>query len=396
MTSSLSSTTHPAQTGPYYVGTWATAVVAMPSDPISAQLSDTVLVQNVRVSVGGERVRLRLSNVFGESELVIGSASLALLSESDRNATEATAQHAVLSFNGQNEITIPAGEATSSDPLDFALPSLADVVITLHVKQSPKLLSGHEGAGAPISYFRPANSTDTTSNYRRTYRWYFIGGLDVATPKSPRSVVLFGDSITDGAGVAPSTNRRWGDELSRRLRANPATADIGVLNQGIGGNRILREGRAQRALDRFGRDVLEQTGVRWVIILIGINDLGQGATARSTGESYPTAADLISGYEQMIDRAHSAGLKVYGCPILPYKDCVFYWSEEGEADRQVINAWIRTSGRFDGVIDFEPVLCDPADPLYLIEKYDSGDFLHPSPDGLTAMGASIDLSLFGA
>jgi len=368
----------------------------MPSDHISAQLSDSVLVQNVRVSVGGERVRLSLSNVFGESELVVGSASLALLRESDRNATEATAQHAVLSFNGQNEITIPAGQATISDPLDFSLPSLADVVITLHIKKAPKLPSGHDGCGAPVSYFRPASSTDTIHSYRRTCRWYFISGLDAATVQPPRAVVLLGDSITDGAGVPPSTNRRWGDELSRRLHANPATADIGVLNQGIGGNRILREGRAQRALDRFERDVIEQTGVRWVIILIGINDLGQGATARSTGESYPTAADLISGYEQMINRAHSAGLKVYGCPILPYKDCVFYWSEEGEADRQTINEWIRNSGRFDAVIDFEAVLCDPANPLYLLEKYDSGDFLHPNPDGLTAMGASIALSLFGA
>jgi len=385
-----------SQTEPYYVGTWATAVVSMPSDTVSAQLGDTVLVQNVRVSVGGERVRLRLSNVFGDSELVIASASLALLRESDRNATEATTQHSSLSFGGQSRITIPAGEGTISDPIDFALPPLSDVVITLHIKNAPKLPTGHDGCGAPVSYFRPASSTDTLHNYRRTCRWYFISGLDVATAQAPRAVVLFGDSITDGAGVPPSSNRRWGDELSRRLRANPATTDIGVLNQGIGGNRLLNDGNAQRALNRFDRDVLQQTGVRWVIVLIGVNDLGQARSAREAGLPAPTASDLIAGYEQLIDRAHAAGLKVYGCPILPYKDCFFYWSEEGEADRQTINKWIRNSGRFDAVIDLDETICDPADPNYLAERYDLGDLLHPNPDGLTAMGASIDLALFGA
>jgi len=386
----------PAQTEANYVGTWATAVVSMPSDQVSEQLNDAILVQNVRVSVGGERVRLRLSNVFGDSELVVGSASLALLRESDRNATEATTQRTPLSFNGQSGITIPAGTDTASDPLDFALPPLADVVITLHLKKAPKLPTGHDGCGAPVSYFRPASSTDTIDNYRRASRWYFISGLDIATAQTPRAVVLFGDSITDGAGVPPSGNRRWGDELSRRLRATPATADIGVLNQGIGGNRLLNDGNAQRALDRFERDVLQQPGVRWVIVLIGINDLGQARTAREASLPAPTAPELIAGYEQLIDRAHAAGLKIYGSPILPYKDCPFYWSEEGEVDRQTINEWIRNSGRFDAVIDFEAVLCDPANPLYLLEKYDLGDFLHPNPDGLTAMGASIDLALFSA
>jgi len=383
------------QTETNYVGTWATAVISMPSDQISAQLNAAILVQNVRVSVGGERVRLRLSNVFGDSELVVGSASLALLRESDRNATEASTQRTPLSFNGQSGITIPAGVDTTSDPIDFALPPLANVAITLHLKKAPKLPTGHDGCGAPVSYFRPASSTDTIGNYCRASRWYFISGLDVATVQTPRAAVLLGDSITDGAGVPPSANRRWGDELSRRLRVNPATADVGILNQGIGGNRLLNDGNGQRALDRFERDVLQQIGVHWVIVLIGINDLGQARYAREAGQLAPNADELIAGYEQLIDRAHTTGLKIYGCPILPYKNC-FYWSEEGEADRQTINTWIRNSGRFDGVIDFEPVLCDPADPLYLIEKYDSGDFLHPNPDGLTAMGASIDLSLFGA
>jgi len=206
-------------------------------------------------------------------------------------------------------------------------------------------------------------------------------------------VVAFGDSITDGAGVPPSANLRWSDELSRRLRANAATADVGVLNVGIGGNRILRPGRGPSALERFERDVLQQVGVRWVILLIGVNDIGQAHLSRNAGEDYPTAAELIAGFEQMIARAHAAGIKVYASPILPYKGS-FYWSPEGEADRSTINAWIRESGAFDAVIDFDAAIRDPMDPDYMAEQYDLGDFLHPSPAGLTAMGRAIDLALF--
>jgi len=382
------------------VGTWTTALTAMRQDHLSPQLDGSTLVQTVHTSTRGDLARLRLSNLFGESELIITSATISRMSERDRNATTASTALVPVTFAGHNGITIPAGGTAASDLLPFAIAAEGDVVITLNIEKAPRILTGHDSSSAPaISFHRPTNPETADAPFRRVNRWYFISGLDTSPFREepaqfrPRAVVAFGDSITDGAGVPPSANLRWSDELSRRLRTRPATADIGVLNVGIGGNRILRPGRGPSALERFERDVLQQVGVRWVILLIGVNDLGQAHLSRNAGEDYPTAAELIAGFEQMIARAHAAGIKVYASPILPYKGS-FYWSPEGEADRSTINAWIRESGAFDAVIDFDAAIRDPVDPDYMAEQYDLGDFLHPSPAGLTAMGRAIDLALF--
>jgi len=389
----------------HFVGTWATALTDERKDHLTPQLDDTILVQTVRVSAAGEGVRLRLSNFFGESELVIASATLALLSDGELNATTVKAEPVALRFGGRPGITLPAGGTASSDAIAFRLPQLSDVVITLHIKKAPETLTSHATANAqPVSFYRAASieaARVKASDFQRAYRWYFISGLDAAPESStaaatdyePRAIVALGDSITDGWGVPPAGNQRWPDELSRRLRTSPSTATVGVLNMGISGNRLLHEGRGPSALERFERDVLQQTAVRWVILLIGINDLGQAAGARAAGKPYPTAADLIAGYKQLIDRAHAADIKVYASPILPYKKC-FYWSPEGEADRKAINQWIRESGDFDAVIDLDAAVRDPSDPDYFAQAYDLGDFLHPNPDGLTEMGRAIDLSLF--
>jgi len=391
-----------AQQDAHFVGTWTTALVAVRQDGRSPQFDEGgSLVQKIHVSAGGDFARLRLSNIFGESELIITSATLARLSEGHLNATAATAGRTPVTFARQNGLTIPAGGTAVSDPLRFEVLPGSDVVITLNIKKAPRLLTGHDSStSTAVSFYRQTNTETTDESFLRVNRWYFISGLDTAPLKPsaqyrPRAVVAFGDSITDGEGVPPSANLRWSDELSRRLRANPATADIGVLNVGIGGNRILRPGRGPSALQRFERDVIQQPGVRWVIMLIGVNDLGQAHTARIAGEEYPSAADLIAGYGEMIARAHAAGIKVYASPILPYKGAAFsYWSLEGEADRKTINAWIRESGAFDAVIDFDAVVRDPVDPDYLAEQYDLGDFVHPNPAALTAMGRAIDLGLF--
>jgi len=300
-----------AQQATHFVGTWTTALTAMQQDGLSSQLGDEgVLVQTIHVSAGGDFARLRLSNLFGESELVITSATLARLGKDDLNATAASAGLTPVTFARQSGLTIPAGGTAMSDPLRFQVLPESDVVITLHLQKVPRLLTGHDASTAPaISFYRPTN-TGADEPYLRANRWYFISGLDTAPLNAsaqyrPRAVVAFGDSITAGAGVTPSTNLRWSDELSRRLRAHPATADVGVLNVGIGGNRILRPGRGPSALQRFERDVVQQPGVRWVILLIGVNDLGQAHIARTAGEEYPSAADLIAGYEQMIARAHT-------------------------------------------------------------------------------------------
>jgi len=390
-----------AQNPAHFVGSWTTGLSAVRSDYKSARFDEeSILVQTVRVSAGGDFTRLHLSNVFGESELVITSVTFARLNQNNPDSRTATAGLTPVTFARQGGISIPAGGTAVSDPLRFPLAPESDVVITLNIKKAPRILTGHDTTNATaMSFYRPTNTeAGDDEPFRRTNRWYFISGLDTAPRTAPaqyrpRAVVAFGDSITDGSGVPPSAHQRWSDELSRRLRAHPATANVGVLNVGIGGGRILRSGRGPSALERFERDVIQQVGARWVILLIGVNDLGQAHLARNAGEEYPSAADLIAGFEQMIARAHAAGIKVYASPILPYKGS-FYWSEEGEADRKTINAWIRESAAFDAVVDFDAAIRDPMDPDYMAEQYDLGDFLHPSPAGLAAMGRAIDLALF--
>jgi lysophospholipase L1-like esterase len=222
-------------------------------------------------------------------------------------------------------------------------------------------------------------------------RWYFINGIDVFTEASAGSIVVLGDSITDGRGSTTNGNDRWPDQLSRRLQA--AKIQIGVLNQGIGGNRLLRDGLAQNALARFDRDVLAQTGVKWLIVLEGVNDLGTRLKARETNASWATAADTIQAYSQIITRAHAHGIKVYGGTITPFLGS-FYSAPDTEADRQTINAWIRTSGSFDAVVDFDKAVRDPAHPDHLLPAYDTGDHLHLNPRGYQAMANAIDLNLF--
>jgi len=373
-----------------FVATWATSILPLGVDHLTPRLDDAILIQNVRVSAGGDRVRLHFSNLYGESELVIDAASLALLPKGHTNATEPKAQHTPLTVGGQRAFTIPAGQDAVSDAVDFPLPALSDIAITLHVKKAPATHSGHGSAPAVSrSFYRPAQS-----RYGRAPRWFFIHALDVATTATPRgAIVLLGDSITDG-GVGPSSHLRWGDELARRLHSTGEASGIGVLNKGISGNCLLHKAsNGPTAPDRLERDVLQQSGARWLVVYIGVNDCGQCGLSHEAGDSAPTAAELIATYEQIIDRAHAAGLKVYGATIPPFKGAG-YWREIGEAHRKAINEWARTQARYDAIIDFEAVLRDPTDPDYLAEKYDTGDFLHPSAAGFYAMAHAIDLGLF--
>lgn len=375
-----------------WVGTWATSPMVENKDASTPVLAGSTLRQVVRVSVGGRRLRLRVSNAFGRSGLAIASAELALPAD---GAAIGAAVPARLSFGGQPGAVVPAGAVILSDPLEFPLPALADVAITLRLAEVPEIVTGHPGARATSWWRRTADATpDNWGQAPHVDRWYFITGIDVETVAPPRAVVLLGDSITDGYGVKPGTHQRWTDSLSRRFRANPATADIGVLNQGIGGNRLLRDGAGPNVLARFERDVLAQTGVRWLVVLAGINDIGTRLDARKKGEPFACAADLIAAYGQIVARAHTAGIKVYGATITPYAGAGFYWSEDGEADRLAINEWIRTSGRFDAVIDFDAALRDPGNPSRLAPAFDSGDHLHPSPAGYTEMARVVDLNLF--
>lgn len=375
-----------------WVGTWATSPMVENKDASTPALAGATLRQVVRVSVGGQKLRLRLSNAFGRSGLAVAAAEIAL--PADGSAIGGSRSFA-LRFGGQPGVVVPAGAVMLSDPLELSLPAHADVAVTLRLQDVPEAITGHPGARATSWWRKSTEATpDNWAQAPRVDRWYFITGLEVETTTPPRAVVLLGDSITDGYGVKPGTNQRWTDGLSRRLRADPATADIGVLNQGIGGNRLLRDGAGPNILARFERDVLAQTGVRWLVVLAGINDLGTRLNARKNGEPFARAADIIGAYEQIIARAHAAGIQVFGATLTPYAGAGFYWSEDGEADRQTINRWIRASGHFDAVIDFDAALRDPDAPTRLAAGFDSGDHLHPSMAGYAEMARVVDLGLF--
>ena len=356
------------------------------------ELTDATLRQVVRVSLGGRMVRLRLSNAFGATPLVVHGVHLARASAA--GTIQAGTDRAVR-FHGERSVSVPPGAVMLSDPVALELPALADVAISLHIQKVPALLTGHPGSRTN-SYVMPGDrlADAEMSTAKKTVHWYFITGLDVVDSVGhAAAVAILGDSITDGYGCTTDANNRWTDELARRLQANPATRSVGVLNHGIGGNRLLRDGLGPNALARFERDVISQTGVRWLVILEGINDLGTRAEARAKGETFASAADVIAAYAQMIERARSHGIRVFGATILPFEGSKNYWTAEGDEDRRTINTWIRTSGRFDAVIDFDAALRDETNPHRLAAAWDN-DHLHPSLAGYKRMAESVDLRLF--
>jgi lysophospholipase L1-like esterase len=385
----------PALGAERWVGTWASSPqLATPVQlPPGQGFADTTVRQLVRVSIGGNRIRVRLSNAFGTAPLTIVGAHVALA----RGVTSAVdpATRRALAFHGRASVTVPAGAVAVSDPLDFALPPLADVALSLYLKGAPEAVTIHPGSRT-TSYLQPGDALGAPdlASPAKIDHWYFINGIDVVAGADAGAVVVLGDSITDGRGSTTNGQDRWPDRLARRLRQNPATAQVAVLNHGIGGNRLLRDGLGPNALARFERDVLAQTGARWLVVLEGVNDLGTRVAARAKGESWATADDIIAAYEQMIRRAHGHGLRVYGATILPLGGFAAYAAPDVEADRQRINDWIRTSGAFDGVIDFDRATRDPERPERLSAAVDGGDHLHPSAAGYAVMADAVDLALF--
>jgi lysophospholipase L1-like esterase len=376
-----------------WVGTWGCS----PQRAERAQLPpapwfvDTTLRQVVRVSLGGSRVRVRFSNAFGTAPLEVRSATIALSAGGAAIRAETVRP---LAFSGRPSVSIPAGAPMLSDPLGFDLPPLATVALTVHLRGAPADVTIHPGSRA-TSYLAPGDlvAASDLPGASRIDHWYFINGIDVTAPSTAGAVAILGDSITDGRGSTTNGNDRWPDQLARRLQADPRTRQVAVLNQGIGGNRLLREGLGPSALARLDRDVLAQPGVRWLVVLEGINDLGTRLSARERGEPFATADDMIAAYEQIVARAHARGLRVYGATILPFEGA-FYFTPDGEADRQRVNEWIRTSGRFDAVVDFDAVTRDPAWPSRLSGAVDGGDHLHPSAAGYRIMAEAVDLRLF--
>lgn len=353
--------------------------------PAPPGLAGNTLRQHVLPTLSGARARLLLSNEFGDSPVAIRAASLAA-SPALGGGIE-PGSDVLLSFDGNGSVTIPPGQTRYSDPVEPSIRALAPMAVTLHLGAVPNAVTGHPGSRT-TSYLQVGEAVRAPAlgGAATTDHWYFISGIEVEAPPRSAALVTLGDSITDGRGSTTNGNDRWPDQLARRLQARPETAHIAVLNQGIGGNAVTTGGLGPTALQRFERDVLNQAGARWVIVLEGVNDIGGSKDAG-------VATRLIEGYEQVIDAAHRRGLVIYGVPILPFGGS-FYDSPEHEAARQAVNAWVRSSGRFDAVIDLDAAVRDPESPSRLRAAYDTGDHLHLNPDGYRAMADAIDLSLF--
>ncbi|HZL44970.1 MAG TPA: SGNH/GDSL hydrolase family protein [Opitutaceae bacterium] len=377
----------------HWVGTWVTAPLPEPAAQDQTPLAGATLRQVVHVSLGGSQLRVRFSNAFGSGPLSFHGAHVALAAPD--GALQAGTDRA-LRFAGRAAVTIPPGASFLSDPIDFGLAPQADVAISIHFNQVPAALTTHPGSRA-TSYLQAGDALAAPALPAATKftRWLFINGIDVlvADPQAA-AIAILGDSITDGYGCRPDKNDRWPDELARRLEARVATAQCAVLNLGIGGNRLLRDGLGPNALARFDRDVLAPPGVRWLVVFEGINDIGTRLKAREQGANYASAADIIAADEQIIARAKAHGIRVVGATITPYAGAGFYWSADGDADRRTVNEWIRTSGQFDAVIDFDAALRDPKDPTRLAAALDCGDHLHPSIAGYKVMAESVDPALF--
>ena len=372
-----------------WVGTWGTSpqLVEPNNMPPAPGLTNNTLRQVVRVSIGGDMIRLRFSNEFSKSPVTMKAVQIAV-SKGGSVIDPSTVKE--LKFNHKAEVIMNPGGAVTSDPISFHLEPRMDVAITIYFGETSPDVTGHPGSRT-TSYLLSGNNISSVdfAGAAPTDHWYVINTIDVNAPKSS-AVVALGNSITDGRGSGTNVQDRWPDMLSQSLLKNAKTQNIGVLNKGIGGNCVLKQCLGPSALDRFDRDVLEQSGVRWLIILEGVNDLGG---TRDSAAAFQVAKDLISAYEQMITKAHAKGIKVYGATILPFGKS-FYYKEYREKARSIVNEWIRTSGRFDAVIDFDKVMRDPNDIISLIPSLQSGDFLHPNEPGYKTMGEAIDLSLF--
>lgn len=389
----------PVASLPHWVGTWSSSQqLPEPQNSLAANdLRDATLRQIVHLSIGGSVLRVHLSNAFGTAPLEITSVHIALPLSAASDKIDAATDKA-LTFAGLASVTIPAGAEYISDPVTFPAAALSNLAITLYLAQPPAQQTGHPGSRA-TSYLVHGDfvSAPALPDAKTVEHWYWIAGVDVAAPPQAAAIVTLGDSITDGHASTVNGNDRWPDDLARRLQADPSTQALSVLNEGIGGNRILLDGLGPNALARFDRDVLAQAGVHTLIVLEGVNDLGTLTRIAEVPPSEHSALvhRILSAYAQMIDRAHAHGIQVIGATILPYTGSDYYHpGPASEADREAINQWIRTPGHFDAVIDFDKIMRDPKQPDRLLPAYDSGDHLHPSLAGYRVMGETIPLALF--
>ncbi len=379
----------------HWVGSWG----ASPAPPMAAPadnpargtptFNNQTVTQIVRLSAGGQALRLRFSNEYGTKPLSIGTARVALV---DEHGTVVDGSLRTVHFSDALSATAPPGAPLLSDPIRLPTKSLARLRVSVYLPSDTNGCTCHMSGSEAVQVSLGDTTSDTSPVQGSASYRAFLSEVDVETTASnARVIVAFGDSITDGFKSTTGANHRWPDRLSERLVEKTPATPYGVVNAGIGGNRVLSDGAivsfGQSALSRFDRDVLSVPGVTHVVVLEGVNDLGASKTAP------PSAQSLISGYRQLIVRAHARGLKIIGATVLPYGGAAYY-AEPGEAVRQVINTWIRTNHEFDGVIDLDAAVRDPAKPERMRADLQSGDWLHPNDAGYRVMGQAIDLALF--
>ncbi|WP_369194165.1 SGNH/GDSL hydrolase family protein [Streptomyces djakartensis] len=335
----------------------------------------------VHTSVGGSGLRVRLSNAFGDRPVTFGSVRAGLQRD---GAALVPGSNRPLTFGGATTVTVPAGGLVLSDPLPGHVPAGSDLVVSLHVTRAGGTLTGHALA-MQTSYVSDGDHTaqESAAHWtRRTGSWFYLDAVTVRPRAGRAAVAALGDSITDGWRSTAGLNRRWPDHLARRLAESRTGTVEGVANEGIAGNRVLTDGPGQSSLNRLSRDVLSLPGVRTVFLFQGVNDI--------KAEPAPTAAQLIAGYRTLIQRAHAAGKCVVGATVAPFKGWP-EWDPAAEAVRRKVNAFIRDSGAFDAVTDFDRVLRSPHDPERMLPVFDSGDHIHPNDKGMRAMADAVDL-----
>ena len=391
----------PAQT--HWIATWGDSPAPQLAD--EAKMRDAKLMfanqtlrEIIHTSVGGDSVRVRLSNAFVKTAVEIGAVHIAVRSN---GAGIVAGSDRALTFSGRGSFSIPPDAIELSDPVSLNAPAGGDLAISIFLPQSTMGAGIHYSA-MQTSYVGPGNLTSAASfpDGAGTFTsWIFLSGVDVMAPQTASTLVAFGDSITDGARSTTDANHRWPDIVAARL-ATRRGSKIGVVDAGIGGNRILHDAATNvafgvNALARFDRDVIAQPGVKYIIVLEGINDLGHPGSSAPDSEDV-TADDVIAGLKQLIARAHEKGIRIFGGTLTPFEGTVFkgYYTPEKEAKRQAINEWIRTGKAFDGVVDFDKATRDPAHPGKMLPAYDGGDHLHPGDAGYEAMGKAVDLALF--
>jgi lysophospholipase L1-like esterase len=381
----------------HWVGTWGTALHA-PDLGVpglaNTGFNNQTLREIVHTSVGGHKVRVRFS-AFGANAVVIGAAHIAL---DAGGAMIMTMSDRTLTFGGgKPSITIPAGALVLSDPVDLEVPALSDLAVSIFVPEDTGPATWHFEARQTL-YVSPqgdftASAAMPVDSTRQA--WFWLAGVEVVSSRETGGIVTFGDSITDGSQSTPDANKRWPDQLARRLMDHPGSQKMGVMNKAIAGNRILHDSLGPNALARFDRDTLASTGVTHVIVQLGGNDI---FTINPTEDV--SVDQVIQGHKQLIERAHAKGLKIYGCTLTPVQGFFVpgtpfpVFTLANEAKRQAVNAWIRTSGEYDAVIDFDRVLRDPDAPARILPLYDSGDHGHPTDAGYRVLADSIDLRLF--